>query len=628
DLGNTFFWKQPGTNEITIDSALLGAVDGATGPGTLFTVDFTGLDVGTSDIDITIINARDRYNVPLTGIAEDDGLLIVDVDVPVVSNVWIENLTLGHTDDYIKNTDAARVTATVVDDDPAFDETNITADLTGLGGGGAVNPDSYIGNVATWTTAISSVTCSPANGTVTVTVGATDDIGNPAVPDDDTIIADNIAPTAVTGLAAAPAHNKAVLSWDDPTATDTNLYQVEIQSNGWSDYPTYTGGGPTYPADHTSGTDVWTGTGTGYTVVYAADGTERDIHYYQAFASDWVLHYGPAGTGARDRCTNYWLGDVAQAMGVWGSNPATPFNGLVNDADIDKLTGTYFVTSPAWPDNQCDVGPTDDYSRIGIPEPDDAVGFEDLMIFAMNYYVVSPRIVPFLDEAADGDLMLALDEIRSGEGTVDIALRLAGNAGEVKGLTATVAYDPSELEFVSATASDEMYSPLARVFFSQRGGDGQVQIDLAVLGTGMSIGGSGSVAVLSFRALADEYQLAFENAALRGIENENLAAELEGLQSKPEIPSVFCLVQNSPNPFNPATKIAYDVPHASEVTIRVYDVTGRLVRTLVDGVEDPGRHTVRWDGVSENGEAVGSGVYFCIMEADGFRDSSKMMLLK
>ncbi|MCK4512304.1 right-handed parallel beta-helix repeat-containing protein, partial [bacterium] len=129
DLGGTFFYAAPGTgDEIVVDCALLGSIAGATGPGTLFTIDFTGLAVGTSDIDVTITYVRDQYNNPLGGFYEDDGLLIVDVSVPTIADVEIFNTTLTHTDHYIKDTDGARVEATVLDDDPAFGASNIFAD--------------------------------------------------------------------------------------------------------------------------------------------------------------------------------------------------------------------------------------------------------------------------------------------------------------------------------------------------------------------------------------------------------------------------------------------------------------------------------------------------------------------
>ncbi|MCK4511387.1 hypothetical protein KAW64_06580, partial [bacterium] len=152
DVGTTFFYpRTTGTNEITVDGALLGAIDGVTGPGTMFSIEFTGLAVGTSDIDITIDRIRDRDNNTLTGFYADDGLLIVDVDDPVVTDVLITNDTLGHTNDYVKDGDTVTITANVSDDDPAFDGTNIKADLTVFSGAGAVSPDSYVGTLATWT---------------------------------------------------------------------------------------------------------------------------------------------------------------------------------------------------------------------------------------------------------------------------------------------------------------------------------------------------------------------------------------------------------------------------------------------------------------------------------------------
>ncbi len=303
----------------------------------------------------------------------------------------------------------------------------------------------------------------------------------------------------------------------------------------------------------------------------------------------------------------------------------------MNDADVDKLGGTYRVVAPGPPDDQCDVGPTvhPDNNRLGLPLPDAWVEFEDLMIFAMNYGRVSPRVVPFLPEESTKALSLELAEVGVTEdGVLDVALRLEGNAGEVKGLSTVIAYDSTDLEFVSARLSDDMSSPLAPVFFWHASDGSSVQIDLAVLGTDVTVGGSGEVAVMTFRALGDEYALAFDSARIRNVDNGELAAALEGCESRPGNPTAFRLVQNSPNPFNPVTKVAYDVPREAAVAIRIYDVTGRLVRTLVDGAVEPGRHAAVWDGTNDAGERVASGVYLCTMEAGEFRGSRKMLLLK
>ena len=89
------------------------------------------------------------------------------------------------------------------------------------------------------------------------------------------------------------------------------------------------------------------------------------------------------------------------------------------------------------------------------------------------------------------------------------------------------------------------------------------------------------------------------------------------------------LFQNAPNPFNPETVIRYSVANSGRVAIRVYSVSGSLVRTLIDGHHPPGQFSVRWDGRNDHGEPLASGVYFYKLEtAAGARDSKKLIMLK
>jgi hypothetical protein len=97
-----------------------------------------------------------------------------------------------------------------------------------------------------------------------------------------------------------------------------------------------------------------------------------------------------------------------------------------------------------------------------------------------------------------------------------------------------------------------------------------------------------------------------------------LAVEPNAMQ-----PHFYQLLQNYPNPFNPVTTISYQLPTASRVTLKVYDVLGREVATLADGVEEPGYKSVRWDACN-----VGSGVYFYRLQAGEFVASRKLLLLK
>ncbi|MEE9270602.1 MAG: beta-propeller fold lactonase family protein, partial [Candidatus Krumholzibacteria bacterium] len=94
------------------------------------------------------------------------------------------------------------------------------------------------------------------------------------------------------------------------------------------------------------------------------------------------------------------------------------------------------------------------------------------------------------------------------------------------------------------------------------------------------------------------------------------------------IPRRFALGQNYPNPFNPTTTIRFDLPVTTHVRLKIYDVMGRLVATLVNEKKPAGIHTIVWDRTSRNGGSVASGVYFYRLEAGAFRMTRKMVLLK
>ncbi|KPJ60911.1 MAG: hypothetical protein AMJ46_04260 [Latescibacteria bacterium DG_63] len=88
------------------------------------------------------------------------------------------------------------------------------------------------------------------------------------------------------------------------------------------------------------------------------------------------------------------------------------------------------------------------------------------------------------------------------------------------------------------------------------------------------------------------------------------------------------LFQNFPNPFNPLTEIAYSLETRGHVTIRIYDVRGSLVRTLVDSIKPAGPHEAVWNGRNDAGEIVSSGVYLVKMSLDNYGAARKAVLLK
>jgi len=95
-----------------------------------------------------------------------------------------------------------------------------------------------------------------------------------------------------------------------------------------------------------------------------------------------------------------------------------------------------------------------------------------------------------------------------------------------------------------------------------------------------------------------------------------------------QTPATFDLSQNYPNPFNPSTTIHFDLSKASRVQLNIYDLTGRLVKTLLDEVRPAGSHQVIWNGTDRDGNVVATGVYFYSLNNQTSQSVRKMMLVK
>jgi hypothetical protein len=95
-----------------------------------------------------------------------------------------------------------------------------------------------------------------------------------------------------------------------------------------------------------------------------------------------------------------------------------------------------------------------------------------------------------------------------------------------------------------------------------------------------------------------------------------------------ELPQTYSLHQNYPNPFNPATTIRYDLPKSELVTLKVYDILGREVATLVNDKQVAGEKSLVWDGRDDTGKAVSSGIYIYRLRAGAYVKSRKMVLIR
>ncbi|MFQ6093912.1 MAG: choice-of-anchor D domain-containing protein, partial [bacterium] len=159
--------------------------------------------------------------------------------------------------------------------------------------------------------------------------------------------------------------------------------------------------------------------------------------------------------------------------------------------------------------------------------------------------------------------------------------------------------------------------------------------------------GSGSVAKFAFNvaeeALSGDYPLTLSEVTSFDAQGREVSFVLgdsifsirpvgvEDREDHGDGPLTYALFQNHPNPFNPTTTIRYAIPsreYALATTLKIYNILGQEVKTLVDEVEEPGYYTVMWDGTDGLGQEVPSGIYLCRLEAVNFVSTKKMILAR
>lgn len=431
-----------------------------------------------------------------------------------------------------------------------------------------------------------------------------------------TITVDCDAPAGVTDIAAAPAHRRVDLTWSASPSGDVASYEIwrakwHRASPAVSAYPEYDdypdNAIPAHVAAYPPGAE-WTLAATVPvgTLTYGDVGdTNRGVYYYEVFAIDTAGNPSlPAP--AYDRATNYWLGDVKSEMGG-------DYDGRVYVADVSKLGAAYGQSVPLGGVNfQVDVGPTDDWSRVGIPLTDSVIDFEDLMVFAMNFDVVAPKAPPAGPAAPVALAWAPLDE-------VTWSLRLAEPCADLRGLNVAAVLPEG---VVASVAPGEVLTRLAGPWFL-RNIDAH-GLDVGVAAFGASLAGSGELLRVTLPGPAD---LASITVKARDGDNRSLEVRLDAT-STPDSPLAFRLAQNVPNPFNPLTKIAFTLPSAQAVRLEVYAMDGRRVATLLDESRGAGRHEVVWNGRDGDGKVVASGTYFCRLLAGPYSEVRKMVLMK
>jgi PKD repeat protein len=107
-----------------------------------------------------------------------------------------------------------------------------------------------------------------------------------------------------------------------------------------------------------------------------------------------------------------------------------------------------------------------------------------------------------------------------------------------------------------------------------------------------------------------------------------VSARIVAIKDNDKISDNYLIEQNYPNPFNPSTTIRYAIPQNERVCIKIYNILGEEIRTLINKKQPPGWHFVKWDGKDNQGQLVSNGVYFYRISAGVYSDTIKMLYLK
>ena len=443
---------------------------------------------------------------------------------------------------------------------------------------------------------------------------------------------DNIAPTEIDGGLATKAGGKVTLTWnasaDDHVVAYSSYRGFAIPIAGVDHYVINRG---TVSSGQAAPIATVSGGTTSYTIETPL--TAGRV-FYRIDAAD--LDNVTAGPGfsitnsLRIRFTDAANEDV---FIVTLEDAQTPFLQDFEDfldfaGAFNRRTGENGFTAQA--DNNDDgIVNFDDFLRFAVAFNKTAVTQDGQPIPATKP-ILAPQ-TPGLNENVELSLNLRDDRILPGQ-TITLDVDMA-NAKALQGYGLTLNYDATKFEFIEAAPAEEdlLKSDGAETpLFLHQAEEGAVLLANAIV-DGSPVNGEGSVLSLTFKVLGefeDDARFDIANAIVfDGSNNANPVVVLGSLEVQ-TTPTEFALLQNYPNPFNPETTIKYNLAEGAGVNLRIYNIVGQVVKTLVSERQSAGRYQVRWDGTDNRGSAVSSGIYFYQVAAGKFRDVKRLMLLK
>jgi hypothetical protein len=652
DVSDTEYWIYD------VSGAMLGGVPGVTGSNVvLFTFEATSLadvnnvPVGTYiQVPLAGVELRDDqnpYNV-IPCLATADKLILIDSIEPTMvhdnAGTYPSGMTLSVLPDGSGDIDRPIMNLTFADNynlDYAMymilpDGDTAPTLISEFSLGIFSNFDGAT-NIISWQ--LPEYVNSLTDGTYTVYYLVVDDAGNFMIYDWDFII-DITAPNPIVWIYAriTPDEDESVdlkMQWGEPTVPAGSyasawVYDYDLSGGAYPEYNpagfTPTIPGPPNPydsADQNGWHRIYYGP---FVEEYTWDAGARSYFYFTVFAQDASGNYSaaPANPFYRESLS-YWPGDVVSA-----TDPMT--TSVVTGADIAALSAVwgFNAANPAW-NPIIDVGPSVGYYRTGRPTPDDVINIEDLMMFAMNWKNTNYLYYGRSNVSGTKPMPIGIQlQTSSEDNLVRVDFVLNNNNGQLKGLNIPVLYGSGLV--LQSVQSGSIWSESSLLLYTNE--NNILEVSVCELGGENFVSENGIIATAYFSVIGSETGFALQRMIARNIDNSdigilnnpNAPTEIEDIIVP--VPQNYILGNNYPNPFNPNTTISFGMKEAGYVKVTVFNSRGQVVRTLVDTKKDAGYHQVVWNGRDNNNHALASGMYFYRMEANGFAETKKALLMK
>ena len=325
-----------------------------------------------------------------------------------------------------------------------------------------------------------------------------------------------------------------------------------------------------------------------------------------------------------DGRSRIYLGDVVDTTGSWQTLPTVSIDhssgdGSVDVYDLNAWSISYFSdVAPSGPLGsyklKYDLGPTTTNYIDGLPQPDALINFEDLVIFAISYGLSANNSYPKLPVQEHAVAIDLGTPVASGKQML-VPVMLRGPVANVRALS--LQFELPDGVTLAGVSKGSLLDENG--FLAHKTDDNVVTVDMARMGASLH-----SEGVLCMLTLDNGSDANLVRALAR--DGYNRPVEVNG--ATPSMPLSVTLSQNYPNPFNPNTMIRFTLGESTPVRLEVYTTLGEHVATLLDANRDAGTHAVQWNGRSDDGREVASGMYIYRLTAGATVLQKTMVLNK